>query len=129
MSFAEARKIEERSEFQLPDFWGHRGHERTIDATMLRTVEWCGIGGFEPWWRRLARQTATDFIDGGVEPTSLAYWLFAMSRSQLAIKIMPRALKLALDSVELVRTGSHPWTHWAPNARRGGGKGVRLRRI
>ncbi len=122
MGIAEARKIEERSEFQLPDFWGHRGHEQTIEATMLRTVEWCGIGGFEPWWKRLARRTASDFIDGGVEPGSLVYWLFAMSRSQLGIKTMPRTLKLALDNLELVRTGSHPWTHWDPNAHRGGTK-------
>jgi hypothetical protein len=79
MSFAEARKIGERSEYQLPDFWGgNRGQEQTIDATMLRTVEWCGIGGFEPWWRRLSRRTSSDFIDGGVEPGSLVYWLFAM---------------------------------------------------
>jgi hypothetical protein len=118
MSFAEARKIEERSEFQLPNFWGHHGHEQTIDATMLRTVDWCGVGGFDPWWRRLARRTTGDFIDGGVEPGSLVYWLFAMSRTQLAIKIMPRALKLALDNIELVRTGLHPWTHWEPNAHR-----------
>jgi hypothetical protein len=123
MCFAEARKIEERSEFQLPNFWaGHRGQDQTIDATMLRTVEWCGMGGFEPWWRRLARRTVSDFIDGGVEPGSLVYWLFAMSRSQLASKIMPRALKLALDNIELVRTGSHPWTHRDPNAGRQGGK-------
>jgi hypothetical protein len=73
MSFAEALKIEERSEFELSDFWGHRGQEPTIDATMLRTVEWCGIGGFEQWWGRLARRTASDFIDGGVEPGSLVY--------------------------------------------------------
>ena len=123
MSLAEARKIEDRSEFQLPDFWwGDRGREQTIDATMLRTVDWCGIGGFEPWWRRLARRTVSDFIDGGVEPGSLVYWLFAMSRSQLALKIMPKALKLALDSIELVRTGSHPWTHSDPNSRHPGTK-------
>jgi len=124
MSLAEARKVENRSEFQLPDFWGwNRCQEQTIDATMLRTVDWCGLGGFEPWWRRLARRTVSDFIDGGVESGSLVYWLFAMSRSQLAIKMMPKALKLALDNIELVRTGSHPWTHRDPNARRPGTNG------
>lgn len=121
MSLAKARRVEERSEFELRNFWGGtRYQEQTIDATMLRTVEWCGIGGFEAWWRRLARRTSGDFIEGGIDPGSVVYWLFGMSRSELAIKLMPGALKLALDNIELVRTGSHPWTQWNPDARRPG---------
>ena len=121
MTLAEARTIEDRSPYQLRNFWGgHRTQEQTIDATMLRTVEWCGIGGFEPWWKRLARQTTADFIEGGLDPGPLIYWLFAMSRSRLASKIMSRALNLALDNLELVRTGSYPWTQLGPTSRRPG---------
>jgi hypothetical protein len=121
MSLAEARKIEDRSEFELRDFWwGSRYQEQTIDATMLRTVEWCGIGGFEPWWKRLARRTTRDFLEGGLDPGLLVYWLFGMSRSPLAIKMMPRAMNLALENMELVRIGSRPWTVWDPNTRRKG---------
>lgn len=29
---------------------------------MLRTVEWCQIGGFDQWWRRLARLTVEDVL-------------------------------------------------------------------
>ena len=35
-----------------------------------------------------------------------------MSRSQLSIKMFPKALQLAIENLELVRTGSHPWTQW-----------------
>ena len=40
----------------LPGFWdGAPPEDYSFEATLLRTVEWCEITGFDQWWRRLAR--------------------------------------------------------------------------
>jgi len=42
----------------LRDFWDFALlGECSLDASMLRTVDWCGITGFEQWWRRLTQPT------------------------------------------------------------------------
>jgi hypothetical protein len=115
MSLSAAREIEHVSPYDLRDFWyGHRQQEQTITATMLRTVESCALNGFEKWWKRLARETTTTFIEGGLDHGPLKFWLFAMCRSELAISLMPKALHLALDNIELVRRGTHPWMDTVP---------------
>jgi hypothetical protein len=111
-SVAEASRIETLSPFELQDFWyGSRVQEASIDATMLRTVEWCGIGGFEPWWRRFAKEHTRNLSLGGLEPLPLSFWLFNMCRSGYAISLMPKALAKALDALEVSDYGqTHPWT-------------------
>ncbi len=111
-SLADASKIETLSPYQLMDFWiGPRNQELSIDATMLRTVEWCEIGGFDPWWRRYAKEQTTNLTLGGVEPVPLSFWLFNMCRSQYAISLMGKALGNALDVLEVSDYGqTHPWT-------------------
>jgi len=97
------------SVFLLPDFWrGCRIEEAlSIDSTMLRTVEWCDIGGFDEWWERLAKSTSADIIHG--EMPSF-FWLFSMSRSDYAIELMNGALERALDAIELPSYGEpYPW--------------------
>jgi hypothetical protein len=115
MSRSAAREIERVSPYDLRDFWyAGREQEQTISATMLRTVKSCALNGFEKWWKRLSRETTTAFIEGGLDYGPLKYWLFAMCRSELAIRLMPKALYLALDNIELVRRGAHPWTDVVP---------------
>src|SRR3984885_16086353 len=96
----------------LPNFWRGRGDQRhSIDATMLRAVEWCRVGGFEHWWERLAQDAIEDMMLGGsFEDVSRAFWLFAMCRSDYAVKLMPKALHRALDGVGGRRGGGGlPW--------------------
>ncbi len=86
----------------LPNFWGyHDDQEFSINATMLRTVEWCNIRGFDAWWHRLARTTIEEVIQGGVDPLPASYWLFSMCRSNFAISLMRKALERVLEAIEL----------------------------
>ena len=100
------------SRVHLRDFWGGRDEQQlTIDATILRAVEWCQIGGFEHWWQRLAREMTEDVLrGGGFEGMAGASWLFAMCRSDYALELMPKALKSELDRISLssVQAGQ-PW--------------------
>src|SRR5258706_8184408 len=49
-------RIEDISQFELRDFWeAPQLGEYSGEATMLRTVRWCNVPGFDPWWRRLAQ--------------------------------------------------------------------------
>ena len=111
-SLADASKIETLSPFELRDFWhGHRVQQLSIDATMLRTVEWCGIGGFDPWWKRYAKEQTRDLTLGGAEPLPLSFWLFNMCRSEYAISLMRKAFGRALDALEMSgHNQAHPWT-------------------
>ena len=76
---AQVNKIETVSRFALRDFWdGHRAQELSIDATMLRTVEWCGIGGFNAWWKRYAKEETRSLTLGGADPLPMSFWLFVI---------------------------------------------------
>lgn len=111
MPEAEAAKIEERPSYQLSDFWQHsnRGY-RVIEATMLRVVHWCAIGGFEPWWRRVAKEATQDFLTDPPEAPWLIWWLLVMARADKALATMPKALSHSLDVVRLSsRWNSKPW--------------------
>jgi len=111
-SLAEASQIEKLSPYELRDFWfGVRQQELTIEATMLRTVNWCGVGGFEPWWRRLAKETARLFSYGGMDRPALSFWIFSMCRSDYAVTLMHATLKRARDNLKLLDYGQpSPWT-------------------
>jgi hypothetical protein len=93
--------ITSASPFFLRDFWTcHRSQEDAIDATMLRVVEWCGIGGFEPWWKRLARSANEAVLRGGMESLRACFWLVNKCRSPYAINLMPRVLDRCLETIE-----------------------------
>jgi hypothetical protein len=111
MPLSKASDVKNVSPYLLRNFWGGRDEqELSIDATMLRTVEWCDIGGFDEWWERLARCTREDIIQGGIDPGPGSFWLFSMSRSDYAIELMGSALDRALEAIELPgHGGSYPW--------------------
>jgi hypothetical protein len=79
----EARDVKKHSQLALRNFWNwHLGQRYSIDATMLRTVDWCEIGGFEGWWERMAQSHREYLLRWGMEPFGLgAAWLFCMCRS------------------------------------------------
>ncbi len=111
MPLAKASDVKNVSPYILPNFWGGRDEqELSIDATMLRTVEWCEIGGFDKWWERLARSTTQDIILGGIDPFPGSFWLFSMCRSDYAIQLMGKALERTLDALEIPQhDDNHPW--------------------
>jgi hypothetical protein len=88
----EAADVARWSPSQLRNFWGGHDHEElTIDATMLRAVHWCGIGGFEVWWRRWADEVADSVAHGGIENGSGA---------------APYLTALVMDAIELANGGA-----------------------
>jgi len=115
MSLSEASDVRKLSPYLLRDFWsGADQQEFTIDATMLRTAEWCEIGGFSQWWERLANEFYTSVLRGGVEPVPASYLLFNFCRSDYARRLMPQALETVLRAMEI---GDHdpdaPWKVFA----------------
>ena len=112
----EACDISKYSPLVLYNFWagGDAVQDLTIDSTMLRTAEWCGIGGFDEWWHRLAEDLYRLTILGGIDDTvRLAFHLFSMCRSDYAIQLMPKALDRALDAIEISEDPqSPPWRRW-----------------
>jgi hypothetical protein len=98
---ANAISILEISPILLRDFWdaGPLG-EYSFEASLLRTVDWCNIRGFEQWWQRLVRVSQEGVLAGGIEdPAVAAYWLFNMLRSDYAIELMPRTLEQYLERI------------------------------
>jgi hypothetical protein len=76
LPYAEASDVLNQSPYDLRDFWGGTDYQDlSIDATMLRTVEWCDIGGFEEWWHRLARENYDMVIHGGIEAVPASFFL------------------------------------------------------
>jgi hypothetical protein len=108
----EAADVARWSPSQLRNFWGGHDHEElTIDATMLRAMHWCGIGGFEVWWRRWADDVADSVAHGGIEngPAG-AIWLFALVRSDKAIELLGLSMGTALWALQLGQYDKHrPW--------------------
>ena len=90
LSIEEARDIGRWSLTTLRNFWGgHDDEELIIDATMLRTVEWCEIGGFDIWWQRWADNVTDNIARGLVQiQVSCAVWLFSLCRSDYAISLL-----------------------------------------
>ncbi|MDY6987750.1 MAG: hypothetical protein SWQ30_06805 [Thermodesulfobacteriota bacterium] len=108
----EAADVEQWSAYLLRDFWGaHDDEELIIDATMLRTVEWCEIGGFEVWWKRWADHTADLVAHAGVEQgPAVALWLFSLCRSDFAIRLVGNTLGTALWGLQLGKEQKQkPW--------------------
>ena len=68
---------------------------------MLRTVEWCNIGGYDRWWARFAREQYESVIHLGVEPVPAAFYLFGLARSNYALRLLSRGLDRLLDALRL----------------------------
>lgn len=50
------RQVREDPTKFINAFWNaYDSQELSIDATMLRIVEWCNVLGFDPWWQRQER--------------------------------------------------------------------------
>jgi len=98
------------SPMHLRDFWGAAPlGDHTSEATMLRTVEWCEIPGFDRWWQRLARIHQDFLLRGGFEnPVPASYWLFSMLRCDYAIRLMRGTLDRCLEAISLPDPGN-PW--------------------
>ncbi len=125
MPLVKASDVKNLSPYILRNFWGGRDEqELSIDATMLRAVEWCDIGGFDDWWERLARSTTQDTVQGGIDPVPGSFWLFNMCRSDYAIELMDKALDRALEAIELaLHEDVYPWRvlrPWGPRGDRDG---------
>ncbi|MBU0493536.1 MAG: CHAT domain-containing protein [Chloroflexi bacterium] len=112
--YAEASDILDQSPFWLRDFWGGSDYQEfSIDATMLRTVEWCNIGGFDEWWLRLANEHYEAVTQGGIEPIPASFFLFNMCRSDYAIQLMRKAFNRMLEAIELSEPRQpYPWRRW-----------------
>ena len=107
---ANATNIEDISPIFLRDFWGGaQPEDYSFEATMLRTVDWCEIAGFDSWWHRLEQRLKENTFSH--EGTNLMpSWLFAMARSDYAIKVMRRVLERHLELISLSGPNKpEPW--------------------
>lgn len=105
--------ISRSSPYALRDFWtGLDQEELVIDATMLRTADWCKVPGFDKWWNRWARDTHESLLHGGIENfVAFSVFLFSLLRCDKAIELLgedqlSRAI-LALSVGETSR--NEPW--------------------
>ena len=90
----------------LDRFWSFfDSQELSIDATMLRTVEWCNIRGFEQWWKNLGNELREGAFSGGAHP----FAIFNYCRADYAVRSMRNGLQLSLDAVETLAFRSTPW--------------------
>ena len=82
-----------------------------LDATMLRTMDWCEIAGFDLWGCRLAKARKERLLKRGIEePSYTAYWLFNIVRSDRAIELMGHVLAGYLEAISLVnQDAQQPW--------------------
>lgn len=111
MSLSDAADVRKHPSFELRNFWsGADSQQFTIDATMLRTAEWCEIGGFGQWWERLAEELNANALRGGIEPVPASNLLFNYCRSDYARRLMPETLQTVLRALKI---GDHdpdaPW--------------------
>jgi hypothetical protein len=104
-----ASRILAQSSATVPDFWYRHEYGWNIDATMLRTVEWCDIGGFDDWWERLARDEYEASLHGGIDPIPASYWLFSMSRSAYACALLKKSVELRRAALAFPTQGAEPW--------------------
>lgn len=114
-TLAQASRVEALSTWLLRDFWsGYDRQELSLDATMIRTVEWGKIGGFDAWWRRLAKTNLEGVLEGGVARLPASYWLFNMCRSKLAMKLFAKSIEHRLEALQLPAEDMDPWRFHHP---------------
>ena len=95
----------------LGNFWPTSlEQEVTIDATMLRAVEWAGVGGFDMWWERLAKELKEGIAHGGIGDILAAYHFFSLCRSDFAIRLLGEASETYLWSLTVGKLDPNsPW--------------------
>jgi hypothetical protein len=107
-----ASSIRQNPTSAVGGFWNaYDSQMYSIDATILRTNEWCGLVGFEPWWKEMAKEVQHGAFSGG----SHLSFLFNMYRSELAMHVMSGELSIALKSIEALSSAKHPWLWSNPN--------------
>jgi hypothetical protein len=109
---ADVSNIADIPRILLRDFWDALALEDcSIEATMLRTVEWCEIRGFDQWWLRLVRDRQETLLRGGIEEPALAAdWLFNILRSDYGIALMQRVIEGYLEYISLAGSNKQqPW--------------------
>lgn len=89
----QAQDVARWPSMKLGNFWSwHDCQEATIDATMLRAVEWAAIGGLDAWWQRLAKEITEYIAHHGVGDLDAAYRIFALSRSEYALRLLGHSM-------------------------------------
>jgi hypothetical protein len=111
ISGVQAADILKQSPICLTPFWeSHPPQDSSFIATMLRTVEWCKIGGFDHWWNSLSRGILEGVYQIGVDPVPSSYYMFDMCRSDYALELMRKALGSMLDALAVPEHDqSCPW--------------------
>jgi hypothetical protein len=101
------RQVREDPTKFISAFWNaYDSQELSIDATMLRIVEWCNVLGFDPWWRRLGEDIRKGAFSGGAHP----FAIFNYCRADYAIREMGDSLRRSLEAVEaLAFPKATPW--------------------
>jgi len=116
----EAGDVLRWSSISLPNFWSAGASEReeaTIDATMLRTLDWAGAGGFKIWVDRWAKEVTEGIAHEGTGLVTVgADWVFALCRCDLAVTLLGRALEMAVWAMQVgTYDPSQPWRIlWRP---------------
>ncbi|MBE0670571.1 MAG: hypothetical protein IH588_08290 [Anaerolineales bacterium] len=83
-------------------------------ASMIRTFQWCDIGGYDMVWREYANRLNEDVNRGGEINSEIAsHMLFDVCRSDFAIEVMGDNLVKLLDIVEMPDYQlTIPWHRW-----------------
>ena len=83
-------------------------------ASMIRTIEWGDIGGYDVLWKEYANRLNEDVNRGGETDEEIAsHTLFHLCRSDFAIEMMGRNLIKLLDLIEMPDFQlTIPWHRW-----------------
>jgi hypothetical protein len=83
-------------------------------ASMIRTLEWCDIGGYDLVWKEYANRLNEDVNRGGeIENELASQTLFHVCRSDFAIEFMGDNLVKLLDVIEMPDYQlTIPWHRW-----------------
>jgi hypothetical protein len=83
-------------------------------ASMIRTIEWGDIGGFDVLWKEYANSLNEDVNRGGEIGEEIAsQTLFHICRSDFAIQVMQKNLLKLLDIIEMPdHQLTIPWHRW-----------------
>jgi len=96
-----------------PGFWGP-GEDRaallSLDATVLRVVQWAGVSGFDETLEKVGRHLAWEAGMADPRSEAAAYQLFALCRSDLALKIWSGGIQALVDAV--LRGKPEPGQPW-----------------
>jgi len=83
---------------EIPNFWsGRRNEVNTIDATMLRVVQWCKLSGFDGYWKRLVQDVELNVPFDIQDKFQRIQWMYSMCRCEYAIELMYNKLSLLIE--------------------------------